>query len=713
MADPEEPQLTTLAERIAALNKQKSFDPLVSSVANAAQTPGKRPPPPAPPVRPANAQRRQTVPAVVNASSHEASHGTSATSKAPPPLPPRGTSTSSTNRVTTPTTGNTAPPPLPGRRPMPPTLPTQTPPALPRRTSAQSTYLSVRRDSTSSEISQHSAVSTRSLGGTASSSASYMSVGSATRKMAPATFDPASLPALPPSKRGLEAKAKEAAAKEAAAKEARGNEIRARQAANLQDPRNAISASPSPAPALRPVLPPRTSNSACPSASATTDTDDVKPVARRLPSSTIRGFGSAQAVKPPILPHRGVQRVPSISASDAARGDVPPPVPLSSRPSIADVKAVSARIVAQQSSSASGGDTADPGACWVCRDWSRPDAVAAQFPRQSLPRHDIVGHLARGLCDPFPSYSDKARAIFTWCHHNIAYDTVSFFNNGVRHHSVEETITSGLAVCQGYAEVYMAVAKRAGLECIVVAGHGKGFGHTALRKGERPPPAKPDGHAWNAVRVDGGVWKLVDACWGAGHICSASNTYKKEFSPREFTLSNELFGRRHFPRDPNHQFRADGRAQSWEEYYRGGVDGEPYQWFGTGNHEGLSEESVEPKNKDISVHKEQVVRFQFSKTCEHWTPEKAGLGKPALFLLSIHGRDGRADELIPMDTNGYWHWVDVNAKDLGSPGQAVEIIKLDSMDGGDARGVSAGEFMSKRGRVGMSWSYIAKWNLVS
>ncbi|KAG6007749.1 hypothetical protein E4U21_005588 [Claviceps maximensis] len=727
MADSQEPQFNTLAERIAALNKQKNFNSPFNNATSAAQQPRRRPPPPAPPVRPPNSQRGQTVAGAVNGSSLHAAPARPATTNAPPPLPRRDTSTSIASNGTSSAINKPAPPPLPERTLL---SPAQTPPALPRRASTQSTaHLSTRRLSASSDISQHSALSTPSLGGrTTSSSASYMSIGSAPRNMAPATFDPASLPALPPSKRDLEARAKEAAAQEAVVREARGNEIRARQAARLSlDPRVATnSPSSSPAPVLRPSLPPRlpsrpakSPNTASSLAAPTTahDHDKVASAPRKLPYGTIKGFGSSHDVKPPPTPP-SQQAQPVGSAPD----DAPPPIPLSSRPSIAEIEAMASRSAAQQSN----GVDSDTGSdrCWVCRDWSGPDAAAAQLPRQSLPRNDAVGHLARRLCDPFPSYDDKARAIFTWCHHNISYDTVSFFNNDVRHHSVEDTIFSGLAVCQGYAEVYKAIATRAGLECVVVGGHGKGFGHTALKSGERPPPAKPDGHAWNAVRVDGGVWKLVDACWGAGHICSASNSYKREFSPREFTLSNELFGRRHFPQDPRHQFRADGRPISWEEYYTGGLTGEPFQWFGTGDREGISEHSVEPKNKDISVHSRQNVRFQFSMVCEHWTSEKAGGGgggghgghgprKPVLFLLSIHGRDGDKDDLIPMETNGYWHWVDVGAADLGGPGQSVEILCLETMDGRDARGVTAREFLSKRGRVGMSWSCIAKWSLVS
>lgn len=278
--------------------------------------------------------------------------------------------------------------------------------------------------------------------------------------------------------------------------------------------------------------------------------------------------------------------------------------------------------------------------------------------------------------------------------------------------SVEDTIFSGKAVCQGYAETYKAIANRAGLDCIVVGGHGKGYGHTPLKKGESPPPPKPDGHAWNAVRVDGGVWKLLDACWGAGHLDSGSGEYKQKFSPGQFTRSNDKFGRSHFPRDPQHQFRDDGRIITWEEYFIGRVNGETPIFYTNGHQEGIAEDSVEPMERQIPVYSGEVVRFQFSKICPHWTSEKHGKGKPPLLLLSIHGVDGRKDEMIPIETDGYWHWIDVNARDLGAPGQAVQVAQLTSINGQDARGVSGQEYLSKKGKVGMGWSYVLKWDLV-
>ncbi|KAL7785191.1 hypothetical protein V8C37DRAFT_394487 [Trichoderma ceciliae] len=534
-----------------------------------------------------------------------------------------------------------------------------------------------------------STVSSLSLTKTVSSTTSNGSNGTVVHKLPP-VCDMASLPPLPPTKRELEAKAKE----EAAAREAEAREAEAREAAAREATAGDLPARPTVGQPARPSLPPRLpSRPARPQALVSSEAVP-KPIPKPAPVTVqIRGFGTP--TEPPRMPAR-----PKV---DAAADETPPPIPIASRPSAAQIQAISSRtppvpVVSND--------------CWTCRDWSGPDGVAAQYPREGLPRNDPVGYLARALCDPFPSYNDKARAIFTWFHHNIMYDTKAFFSGNIKGQTPEDTIFYGAAVCQGYAETYKAIANKAGLECVVVGGHGKGFGYAPLKRGERPPPVNATGHAWNAVRVDGGVWRLLDACWGAGHICGNNNLFKKEFSPVQFTNSSERFGNTHFPSDSRHQFRNDGRTITWEEYMIGRSQGEPVEVFGNCGQEGIAEDSIEPASKQISIHSGQVVRFQFSKLCEHWRSDKHGHGQPPLFLLQFHGVDGRKDDTIPIETNGYWHWADVNARDLGAPGQSVMVLQLTSIDGQDARGVTAQQFLSKKGRCGMAWAYVARWDLV-
>lgn len=400
--------------------------------------------------------------------------------------------------------------------------------------------------------------------------------------------------------------------------------------------------------------------------------------------------------------HNEPPPLPTTTTTRDAR-DEPPPVPLSSRPSASQIEAIASRTAAAQAAS-----------CLMCRDFSSPDAVAAQYPRHTLPRDDPIGYLARALCDPFPSFTDKARAIFTWFHHNVDYDWENFCNGTVNHRaSAAETILNGKAVCAGYAGGYKAIATQAGMECIVISGHGKGIGYTALKKGEPVPPKKASGHAWNAVRIDGGEWKLLDSCWGAGHVDRNAGRYNRKFTPIQFIASNEVFGQRHYPSDDAHFFRADQRVVSWEEYYRGDVaDDEPVQKYGKLDEEGCAGWTLAPAGRHLPVHSGEVVRFQVAKLCEHWTSERNGRGKPYLFLLVIHGVDGAKDDRVPLETDGYWWWLDVRSRDLGAPGQAVSLVALTSFNNEDARGVSKEEYLRLKGRVGMAWSGLARWELV-
>lgn len=457
---------------------------------------------------------------------------------------------------------------------------------------------------------------------------------------------------------------------------------------------------PPPRPSLPPRLPSR------PARSPAVQEHQKPATPRRLPPAP-EAF-----VKPPPRPvsrstngvngHRHEQP-PPLPTTNRDEPDEPPPIPTSSRPSASQIEAVVTRSAATQAAS-----------CLICRDFSAPDAVAAQYPRETLPRDDPVGFLARALCDPFSSLTDKARAIFTWFHHNVDYDWVGFCNNSVdRRAGPADIILSGKAVCAGYAGGYKAIAERAGMECVVVSGHGKGIGYKALKQGEAVPPKKASGHAWNAVRIDGGEWKLLDSCWGAGHIDTKAQKYNRKFTPIQFVSSNEIFGQRHFPSDERYFFRGDQRVLSWEEYYRGDVpDDEPVVKYGLLDQEGCSGSSLAPKGLHIPVHSGEVVRFQVAKPCEHWTYERNGKGKPYLLQLTIHGVDGRKTDRIPLETDGYWSWVDVNSRDLGAPGQSVMLVALTSFNGNDGRGVTKEEYLRLKGKVGMAWSGLAKWDLV-
>lgn len=411
----------------------------------------------------------------------------------------------------------------------------------------------------------------------------------------------------------------------------------------------------------------------------------------------------------------GVKPGPPVQAG----GGAPPPVPTSSRPSVSQIEAIRARQAqaqAQASSQSSVPSGSDKDNCLVCRDYSGPDAVGAQYPRQSIPTGSAAEYLAHQLCSPFPSHTDKARAIFTWCHHNIDYDFTSFLAGNIKHQTPEEAIRSGTGVCEQYASIFAAIALKAGLECVQVSGHGKGYGHKELAPGEALPSYEA-GHAWNAVRIDFGRWKLVDACWGAGHV--GGGKYTREFNPRHFVDSNVAFGMSHFPGKPEFQHREDGRTVTWEEYFLGppGLRGEAVELMGCVDRKhNLSRGGFEPKLKRIDISTPRSIRFKFETACPHWDFHKNGSGEPYQFCLKVVKKPGMAycEDLIPFDFDlkaGVW-WLDMPLNKLGSKGDDVMVYSIDKLGGQDGRGLKKAEYLRRKGKDGYMGEVVAKWVLV-
>ncbi|EXJ84395.1 hypothetical protein A1O3_05062 [Capronia epimyces CBS 606.96] len=400
----------------------------------------------------------------------------------------------------------------------------------------------------------------------------------------------------------------------------------------------------------------------------------------------------------------------------------PPPIPLSSRPDLSAIQATKPHFATNTSAldasaSLRGTD------CLICRDFSGPDHQATLFPRTQVTSLQTLAHQ---LTSPFPSPTDKARAIFIWLHHNIAYDVVSFFGNNVKGSTPQSTLQSGLAVCEGYAALFTNLATYAGLESVVISGHGKGYGFSALAPGSPLPPYNA-GHAWNAVKIDNGEWKLVDACWGAGYVQGAHCPYVQKFSPEYFTMPNEEFAVKHFPSHKDQFFLPGGRQMKWEEY----IVIDPACWPDT--FEGptiftnakedyyIGEKTVHPRTRKINVHQQDLVRFQFNLLCPHWTLEKhTRKGRPPVFIVSVNGVDGRNKDHIPMDHHpgvagqGGDTWlVDIPARELGAPGQTITLFAVTSFgDRQDARGLTVREFRDGKGRVGMGFVGVAAWELV-
>lgn len=658
--EPPQGSVSSIKSRIAALNLEEVHAPSPGSRPGYSyeQATGKKkaPPPPPPSQRPPGQQRQQSInnpPVLSNVTTSSRQPGEQPA--APTPNTPK------------------IQPALPPRPP--PRTNSQQPPSLPPRKSSEHSIQ--RKDSAESVSTIASGLSTLSIGSAKTGTSATSNGGSLYQVRAPA-YDPSKLPPLPPKKAPEEPKGR------ATLKAMKSNS-------------NIVTNNRTLPPQLptRPPLPARQSTQ--PQEQAKENDQPEKRQIAPPPRRSALSFGLNKSTEnPPPLPTTRPSETPSPDAG------APPPIPMASRPNLQAIMASKPKPGAM-------------GSCLKCRDFSGPDNHAARFPRQNLPSSDVAW-LAAQLTNPFPSATDKARAIFTWLHHNVEYDVHSFFGGTVSGSTPERTITTGLAVCEGYASLFAALALKAGLEAVVVGGNGKGYGHKSLKPGDPIPEFKPCGHAWNAVRIDNGEWKLIDCCWGAGNVQGPNQPYEKNFKSYWFTMDNNEFGCKHYPADNAHFFRTDGRVTiSWEEYCMDDVGERLTVYGGATPDHGIGERTFQPAAKHIKVYDPQngpVIRFQFASVCPHWDNERHGKGKPYVMVLHIGGRDGRKTEWVPFQSDGKVWWLDVNRAELGAPGQKVSVFAVTSIDGKDGRGVSYADYKAKKGRVAMGFGGVAMWELV-
>ncbi|EXJ55996.1 hypothetical protein A1O7_08927 [Cladophialophora yegresii CBS 114405] len=624
--------------------------------------------------------------------------------------------------------------------PPPPPLVRKQPPPLPSRNTSTSLE-EQRRGSVASTVSSGTNDTSSS---TRTSTVRTKSTDSLSRVKAPA-WGECQLPALPPRHTNPQAVTRKS-------DEQPGYANRAASATSVVT--SALTQKARPAPPPRPSLPPRRPSSKHESSQQEPAADGPirkmppVPSAESIERAKRAAFGynapnDQQTAQRPVAATEPVQspirfpislpvRLPSLPCQPVTPRDAeitrqthnqpaPPPVPVSSRP---DLSAMQAQKPKFATTPCNGNLSPPIDICLVCRDFSGPDHQATLFPRTQV---TSLQTLAQQLTAPFPSPTDKARAIFSWLHHNIAYDVVSFFNNNVRGSTPQSTLQTGLAVCEGYAALFTNLATYAGLESVVISGHGKGYGFSSLAPGSPLPPYNA-GHAWNAVRIDNGEWKLIDACWGAGHVQGPGQPYVKKFHSECFTMSNEEFGVKHFPGNKDHFFLPGGRRMSWEEY----IVIDPASWpdmvegptiFTNAKEDySIGEKTVHPRARKIVVRQQGAVRFQFGLRCAHWTLEHhTRKGLPPVFVVQVSGVDGRNKDLIPLEhypgpapgQRGDLWCADIPACELGAPGQTVTLFAITSFGNRqDCRGLTVREFREGKGRVGMGFTGVAAWDLV-
>ena len=98
-----------------------------------------------------------------------------------------------------------------------------------------------------------------------------------------------------------------------------------------------------------------------------------------------------------------------------------------------------------------------------------------------------VESLAAYLIEPAKNDREKARAIFRWITENIDYNVEVFFKGGSGATNSEDVLKSRKSVCYGYSDLFLSLAREAGLEAVRISGYGKGTATCRARTSAAPP----------------------------------------------------------------------------------------------------------------------------------------------------------------------------------------------------------------------------------
>jgi hypothetical protein len=131
-------------------------------------------------------------------------------------------------------------------------------------------------------------------------------------------------------------------------------------------------------------------------------------------------------------------------------------------------------------------------------DFHATNVNASSF--ESIPA--LTSYLTREYRDE----RSKVRSIFTWIASSIAYDRESYSSSkSINTQTAAAVWQNRSAVCEGYANLFVAMCEAAGIESRMVKGYVRDYSDSELRF---------PNHAWNSVKING-RWQLLDVTWAS------------------------------------------------------------------------------------------------------------------------------------------------------------------------------------------------------
>lgn len=179
-------------------------------------------------------------------------------------------------------------------------------------------------------------------------------------------------------------------------------------------------------------------------------------------------------------------------------------------------------------------------------DKSKPDPVT-----------DLTDRLVKGVIDDV----EKTYLIYKWITDNISYDVDTLSKKIVRVSTPSplKVVTTLKSQCDGYAQLFYTMAKRASLNAEIISGTAGDI-------------RSSDGHAWNVIKING-VWYMLDATWDAGSVTVDFQFIKRSGQFSYFLPKPEHIFKTHKINDPKWKFSFSGVPNQINEFVKRNIKG--------------------------------------------------------------------------------------------------------------------------------------------
>ncbi len=165
------------------------------------------------------------------------------------------------------------------------------------------------------------------------------------------------------------------------------------------------------------------------------------------------------------------------------------------------------------------------------------DPIVAQMPDWAEGTiQTLGGYISQRAPAPFA----RLKAVHDWVADRVAYDADSYLARRYPPQDAQTVFKTRTSVCAGYANLFEALGRAAGLEVLYIVGDAR----------TQDNDISGESHAWNAARIDG-KWFLLDATWDSGFL--RGSHFEKSYSTEYFLAPPRVFNLNHLPDEPKWQ----------------------------------------------------------------------------------------------------------------------------------------------------------------